>query len=291
MSVAICRSDIAAGEPEGDVARLGPVRVAGGVAVRAAFSDGASRIVSIRERDGYKVRMPRRSEPPEAVIINTGGGIAAGDSIIQSFEVTDDAALTATTQAAERVYRSDDRTVARLDVTAVVGTDARFVWLPQETILYDRSRLHRTITVDMGDRAEVLIAEIVVFGRTAMGETIGSGQFRDAWRLRRNGRLWFAENVRIDDDTWGELGRPACHGGKLAMLTLLYLPPHPANAADRLQPVRDRLEAATFPCAASAWNGLLTVRALAPGTEPVKMLLAELAPLLTDRALPRVWWT
>ena len=76
---------------------LDPIRVSGGVYVRVAARNGSSYVADLRERDGYKVRFPRRSSPPEAIIINTGGGLASGDTIDQEYDVCDGAALTVTT--------------------------------------------------------------------------------------------------------------------------------------------------------------------------------------------------
>ena len=77
MSAATFLSDRTPDAPIG----LGNVRVSGGVSIHCQLRLGESRIVDTRERDGYKVRSPRRSSPPEAVLINTGGGIAAGDDV------------------------------------------------------------------------------------------------------------------------------------------------------------------------------------------------------------------
>ena len=41
---------------------------------------------------------------------------------------------------------------------------------PQETILFDRARLSRRIDVDLSPDATLVMAEAIVFGRSAMGE-------------------------------------------------------------------------------------------------------------------------
>ena len=79
-----------------------------------------------------------------------------------------------------------------------VGPGGALAWLPQETILFDRARLRRTIDVDLAPTPTCLLAEAVVFGRSAMGETVRSGQFFDRWRVRVDGALVFAETIRLD---------------------------------------------------------------------------------------------
>ena len=42
------------------------------------------------------------------------------------------------------------------------------------------------------------MAEAVVFGRSAMGETVRHGMLTDHWRLRRDGRLAGAAPIRLN---------------------------------------------------------------------------------------------
>ena len=80
--------------------------------------------------------------------------------------------LTVTTAAAEKVYRSLGPDTA-IDVKLRRSAPAaRSAWLPQETILFDRARLARTHRVELAPRREPAMAEAVVFGRSAMGETV-----------------------------------------------------------------------------------------------------------------------
>ena len=77
----------------------------------------------------------------------------------------------------------------------------------QAELLFDRARISRRIDLDLADSASLLLCEIVVFGRSAMGERVLHGEFVDRWRLRRGGRLVFAETIRLD----GEIGEKLAH--------------------------------------------------------------------------------
>ena len=61
-------------------------------------------IAVMREAGSAKCRMPRGTT--EAILINTSGGLAGGDSVQIKAEVGAGAALTFTSQAAERIYRT-----------------------------------------------------------------------------------------------------------------------------------------------------------------------------------------
>ena len=134
-----------------------------------------------------------------------------------------DRGLTVTTAAAEKVYRAQGP-AAELNIALKAAAGAHLAWLPQETILFDRARVSRRIDIDLAEGASLLLCEIVVFGRAAMGERMLQGEFVDRWRLRRGGRLVFAETVRLDGDIGEKLARPAVANGGVAIGTALIVP-------------------------------------------------------------------
>ena len=93
---------------------------------------------------------------------------------------TDAARLTLTTAAAEKVYRAPGP-ASQLNIALKVGAGAHLAWLPQETILFDRARVQRRFDIDLDEAASLLLCEIVVFGRAAMGERMEQGEFVDRW--------------------------------------------------------------------------------------------------------------
>ena len=97
-----------------------------------------------------RIRLPRGSEEGiDAVIVNTAGGIACGDSFEVEIEAAEGAFITVTTPAAEKVYRSDGP-VSHVLTRLTVGPQARIDWLPQETILFDHARLARRLDAGHG---------------------------------------------------------------------------------------------------------------------------------------------
>lgn len=267
---------------------LQDVRVAGGISIRSEVRDGKSCVTRLRERDGYKARLVRRTNPPEAIVINTGGGLAGGDRILQSCEIGKGAALTITTQAAERCYRSNDTATTSIAVEASLSEEATLNWLPQETILFDNARIARSIDVTLAPTARILMAETVVFGRRAMGETLTGGLFADRWRVRRGSRLIFAENVRLSGDVFRVMSQPAISQGAHAALTLVLAAP---DAENWLGSARSVLADAPIECAASAWDDKLVVRGLADKPEDVRQLMQALIPAIGGPTLPRSWST
>lgn len=265
------------------------VRAAG--EIRASFSalSGRTKLARVYETGGLRLRFPKVTRGCEGVIVNTAGGIAGGDRARFDFEVEPDGDVTLTTQAAEKVYRAQSEHAdesARIEVALRVGAGASLEWLPQETILFDKARLVRRLDVDVAERASLTIVESVIFGRLAMGETVTRGLLRDRWRVRREGRLAFADELSFDGAIESVLNRPACAAGGRACATLLHVSP---EAEARVDPLREALAKAGCEWGASAWNGLMLARFVSPYPERVRSAMVEALAWLRGRDAPRVW--
>ena len=86
--------------------------------------------------------------------------------------------------------------------------------------MFEGARLERRLEVETSGEAEFLIAETLVFGRLAMGETRIDASVRDSWRVRRDGRLVFADETRIDH-AGATLERKAVGAGARALSTIV----------------------------------------------------------------------
>ncbi len=255
-------------------------RAVGRLALTITHDGRRSRRTRVYEDGPLRARFPNGSVL-EAVIINTAGGIASGDHFGFDIDVGGGAELTATTAAAEKVYRAIDAP-AGIDVRLAVAPAGKLIWLPQETILFQGARLRRTVEIDLAAEASLLFVEAVVFGRTAMGETVTDGQLFDRWRLRRSGELIFADAMRLDGAIGARLARPAVAAGHRAVATVLAVP---ADAG-----VLDRARGLSFcgEAGISAWNGFMLARLVAPDGAALRRDLQTLLAALHG-APPRLW--
>lgn len=255
--------------------------------IRVSFDDTAGRtsVSRLHEAGGLRLRFPRPVDGCEAVLVNTGGGIAGGDAARIRVTAGAGAEALLTTQSAEKIYRAQNAP-ARVSLSLAAGAGARLEWLPQETILFDGARLVRTLDLEADARARVTLLESTVFGRLAMGETRICGLLADRWRLRRGGSLVFAEDLRLDGPIADLLDRPACGAGARATALLVHLAP---DAEAMLEPVRAALDGAACQHGASAWNGVLAVRLLSPSPAAVRAAIVPLLATLRGRPAPRVW--
>ncbi len=262
-------------------------RARGRAEIALHLQDGAVRLQRLYQEGCAKAILPRtHGGGPEAVLINTAGGLTGGDRLHYAITLGARASLTATTQAAERVYRAAGGT-ARLTVALTLGPEAVLDWLPQETILFDGGRIERRIDADMPIDARLSLLECLVLGRAAMGETVTSGHFADHWRIRRGGRLVHAEALRLTGDSARAGGGRATLGGARALATFVHVAP---DAEARLAEARALLaDLPDVEAAASARGGVLVLRMLAPDHAPMRRALARFLTAFRARPLPRVW--
>lgn len=195
-----------------------------GVAEVAFVNHGdRTRLSALYQRSPLRVLFPRGTgrEKPTAVLVTTSGGLVGGDAMDVSVTADCGSSALVTAQAAEKVYRS----VAgdcRVHVRLKIGRDGWLEWLPQETILFEGARLRRKTEVEMDAGGRAMAGEMLVFGRTASGETLTRGLVRDAWTVHRGGRLVWADALHLEGDLAEPLASPSCFNGAVATATMVY---------------------------------------------------------------------
>jgi urease accessory protein len=260
-------------------------RAQGAVKFGVHLQDGVTRRGILHESGSLRVRFPSpEAEGLSGVFVNTAGGIAGGDRFDIGITAGEGARLTLTTAAAEKVYRAPGP-VAELNIALKAEAGAHIGWLPQETILFDRARISRRIDIDLAETASLLLCEIVVFGRAAMGEKMLHGEFVDRWRLRRGGRLVFAETIRLDGEIGEKLARPAVAKGGVAIGTALIAPGDEAV----VERIREATESFGGEVGISAWNGFAMARFCAQDAARLRADMMAVLGRASGMALPRLW--
>ena len=286
MSAPICLSDTQA-QPIGNVPHH--ARARGELKAEFAAIGPHTRIGRVYEAGGLRLRYPKTQIGCEAVIINTGGGIIGGDQSHMSFEAGPRSHVILTTQAAEKVYRAqsqDKIDQAQINVDLILRADACLEWLPQETILFQGSSLKRNLNVHMEALSSLTLLETTLFGRLAMGETDVQCDFRDRWRIYRQGALIFADDIRLQTKDSHILDRKAAGSGTRAMATLLYIA---QDSEQRCEAVRTHLHLQTCQWGVSAWNGFLLIRLVSAQPDLLRRSIVDLLRHMRGCEAPRVW--
>lgn len=254
--------------------------------VGLAVSGQRIRLTELHQSGSAKAMLPRvDGRVPEVVFLNTSGGLTGGDTLSLGLTVGAGTRVTATTQTAERAYRSGE-TAARVSVGATVGPDGHLAWLPQETILFEDCNLWRITEIDLEATATCLLSETVVLGRRAMGEAPRRARLTDRRLIRRQGRPVWAENQRIDPEFLARSGNPALLGSATAFAVVALVAP---GAADAAEPLRRVLDEPGCSAAASGWDGKCILRILACDGWPLRRQIIRALAILHPDPLPRVW--
>lgn len=239
----------------------------------------------LHQQGSLKLLFPRLGGTAlTAVSLNTAGGITGGDRFNLKVEAASGCHLVLTTQAAERCYRAQPGETGMVSTELTLGAGARLDWLPQETILYNRSALRRSLAVTMADDARALICEPVIFGRAEMGEVVTGAAFRDRITLHRGGAPVFADRTALDGNLAARLAGRATGGGCGAMATVILAAP---DAERFLSPARDLMPETGG--VSLVRDGLLVSRLLAPDGFELRRSLVPLLERLAGAPLPRTW--
>lgn len=302
MSAAISQSDRQSGRQAGQILSSHPAgdaglqRATGAARVALTAVDGRPRLSDLAQSSPCRALLPHIDgrRHAEVVFANTAGGVAGGDRLRWAFAVDGATTGLATTQAAEKIYRALD-TDARIETQLRGRAGARIEWLPQETILFDGARLDRRTDIDLSLDARLTALECLVFGRSGHGETLRTGRLRDAWRVRVDGRLVWADSLRLDGPMDVLLGRRSLLDRAGACATLIQIGP-PAELADICARIRNAAQPdPAIRIGAGIVGPVLVCRLLAPAASAVRRAVAGLLALLRQGTaaeavpLPRQW--
>lgn len=247
---------------------------------------GTKGVIDIAQSGSAKAMLPRvNAGLSEIVFLNTSGGLASGDRLEFDVELRPGTRALATTQTAERAYRAGGDP-AHTQVRISVGEGGWLDWLPQETILFDGSKLNRVTEVELAGDAGCMVLEMIVLGRLAMGERLSRVVLNDRRVVRREGRVIHHDALVLDDTALTRLGDPAILNGARAIATLTVIA---FDAADFLPRARAILDEPGVTGAASAPPGRLVIRLLAGDGWPLRKQINRILLALRPDPLPSIW--
>lgn len=263
-------------------------RARGSARVSARSRDGVSVLDQLHQSGSMRVLFPRPASPPTAMLLNTAGGVTGGDRFNVEVAAEAQARLMVTTQAAERAYRAPQGPPGELHNKIRVEDGARLDWLPQETILFEGSNLRRRLDVTLTGTAQTLIVEPLIFGRAAHGEQLRAATFCEHVRIRQNGRVIYADGMRLSGDIAAQMQTPAYGAGAGALATLIFASPDAASWLPRLRTRIEQTDGLTAG-ASCLTEHLLLMRALAHDGFELRRLLLPVLDDMTNGHVPICW--
>lgn len=235
-----------------------------------AAKDRVTRLAHLDQQAPLRVLFPTpaTADIPLAALVNTGGGMLAGDRCTVGIEVGAGARALVMPQAAEKVYRSDGAE-SRVRTALAVGPGGWLEYLPQETILFQDARFRRATQIDLAEGAGLMAGEMLVFGRIAHGERMTHGLARDEWRVRRAGRLVWADALHLEGRFAEVFARSSGFDGATACATFVHAGPGAAARLDDARALLDRTAGGPVRAGATTVGGILVARWLA--VEPLAL--------------------
>ncbi len=146
------------------------------------------------------VQKPFYPESPKVChiyLLHPPGGVVHGDQLKINANIKPSAHALITTPAAGKFYRSAGQ-VASLTQTLQVEDSALLEWLPQETLLFNKSKVHLKTLITLSRNARFIGWEMLCLGRKASAEPYTSGECRQHFELWRENRPLFIERCQIE---------------------------------------------------------------------------------------------
>ena len=109
-----------------------------------------------------------------------------------------------------------------------------------------------------------------MLGRAAHGEIVVGGSITDSWLVKKDGRLIWADSLRITDEIFPHLNRKALLSNCSAIATLIYFGP---DLDKRLELLRDFLPSLDCNCGVTPVGGLIVARFAAKQCSDLKLAL------------------
>ena len=280
-------------EPREDLSDRHLQRADGSSRIVLGGSETGTRIMDIFQRAPLRIMFPslRHGTVEELVLVNTAGGIAGGDRLHASVTTLANASVAVTSQAAEKIYRALSEP-ARIATKLVACGASKLAWLPQETIFFNCGRLSRNTDIELSSGAELLALEWLVLGRAAHREEIFGGYIADNWRVKKDGRLIWADSFRATEEVFSQLPRKALASYCKAVGTLIYFGPHLDRCLQYLRAIAPSL---ACHCRATSVGGLVVVRFAAEVAADLRLALRnclqQLSPELGPGPfrVPKMW--
>ena len=247
---------------------------------------GETTLSNLHQSGSLKALIPKSLRSgKETIIINTGGGIVGGDQFLLSIDGGNNTETWITSQASEKVYKSTSD-MSRVEMDLTLGSNSSSYWCPQEMILFDGSKLSRSMNFNVESTSNLLIVENIIFGRIASGEFSRNCHFSDQWRIRRDQKLVLAENFFFTghESLYGK----ANLGNNNSVCTVIYVSLY---SEGYLKQVREIISQRKLTGGASCWNNCLVGRVVAEDPSLIKHFTTLLLELFSNDkgSIPRVW--
>ncbi|MBL1209347.1 urease accessory protein UreD [Geminocystis sp. GBBB08] len=194
------------------------------------YQQGKTKLKSAYHQAPFKIQRafyPEGESICHSVILHTAGGIVGGDILSQNIHLFPHSQVFITTPAATKIYRNTEKKAFQ-DIMIKLENDTYLEYLPQETIVFNKSQYQQKLKLELGNNATWLGWEIIRFGRSARRETFTEGQwlnYTEIWY--KNKPLWIdRQSLQGESQLFSEINGLA---GKPVVGSLILVSTHTHN--------------------------------------------------------------
>lgn len=262
-------------------------RMRGKASLQTCFKNSRSVLKDLYQSGSAKFRFPHCDDNCfEAVMINSAGGSTGGDHLDWSIKIDQNAQATITSQAYEKIYRSNNNDPAYINIHLDIAQNASLLWLPQETIFYNQASLNRNIEVNITSTSKILMVETIIFGRKLMKEEVTSGYFNDRWIIKRDDKIYHAESTHLNDNFLYQMKQTIGFNQNCVISTIIFINPDCHLYEDKANEIIDKQGAI------STWNGKLIARLIDNDPYMLRKKIIALIKLFSNgNGVPKIWST
>ena len=220
----------------------------------------------------------------QLVLVNTSGGVTSGDKFSTNINLHNTHMLT-TSQAAEKVY-SGYGDAAELKYTINIDNSNLF-WIPNETILFDNCNLRRQIDINLLNNSNLFFCETVVYGRSAMNETIEKGYYSDRWKIFNDNKIAHHEINGFEDNIKRMRENKFMLNDNIAVNTIIIL----GSEMNKFYTVlKDNIhDEKSVTTGISEWDGKIVIRSISSNNYYLKKLTKTIVSIMMNDKIPYMW--
>ncbi len=154
---------------------------------------------------------PDDSGVAHCYLLHPPGGVVLGDVLAIGVELKSGRALL-TTPSAGRFYTGGGFSETQRQEVELKVSSGTLEWLPQETILFSGAQAHLHTSIELAEEAKLAFWDVLVLGRPAASERFNEGFCQQRLQIRRNGRMLFHDQLRLEAGDRLSCSRQGLHG-------------------------------------------------------------------------------
>ena len=207
-------------------------------------------------------------------LLSPTGGVVQGDNYQIDVDLSKDAYVLLTTQAATKIYGMPT-SGAKQQMHIHVGESAMFEYLPDSMILFRDANFNQKLSVFLEDGAKVVLQEIIMPGRLARGEVLAFSSYRNLLEVSDRNGLLLCDSFYIEPKTQlyltdlGVLDNYPCWGSWYLIGDLEIDTPKWELLCDVANPLLNQPEKSIGGLSRLHRNGI-TIRMLAHNTQSIQ---------------------